>query len=266
MCDSTVQMILSHVFPHADQMIFAVVELDFIHMFPPSLPTLSKKNNRDLCMVVLTEREWWLVTWVWTCSGSQLAKQTSLHAVACSSIDESQAEVEAFKTNKPVSTSLHFNLPFSGESVGMGKAAWALLLLSLTLAGIRWFGHGFRADKLFYFCLNCTLNIFSPSVVRELVSWFEPNLTTFGYIVPVKFLPGSQEQTAVGGAYERLRPSETLAISCRKEEKVKWKQWVQNIKSVLLQRLISWLIQKNNIKIFCPLSLYFFLPFSSPPE
>lgn len=185
---------------------------------PSILPTLSKKSNRELCMAILTVRKWWLVTWVWTCSGSQLAKQTSLHAVACSSIDESQAEVEAFKTNKPVSTSLHFNQWFSGEYVGVGKVAQALLLLSLTPAGIRWFVHGFRADKLFYFCLNCILNIFSPSVLTELAGWFEPNLTTFGYIVPVKFLQGSQEQTAYSrGLWLRLRPSETLGISCRKE-------------------------------------------------
>jgi len=41
-----------------------------------------------------------------------VTKQTSLHAVARSSIDESQAEIEAFKSNKVVPTSLRFNLLF----------------------------------------------------------------------------------------------------------------------------------------------------------
>lgn len=57
MYDGIVQMILSHVFPHADQMMFTVLELDFIPMFPPSIPTFSKKNNRELHMAILTVRK-----------------------------------------------------------------------------------------------------------------------------------------------------------------------------------------------------------------
>lgn len=82
----------------------------------------------------------------------------------------------------------------------MGKVVWALLL-SLALAGIRWFVHGFRADKLSRFCRDCTLHIFSSSVLTELAGWFEPNLTTLKYIVPAKFLQGSQKQSAIGGIY-----------------------------------------------------------------
>lgn len=83
----------------------------------------------------------------------------------------------------------------------MGKVAWALLL-SLALAGIRWFVHGCRADKLSHFYQDCTLHTFSSSVVTELIGWFEPNLTTLKYIVPAKFLQGSQEQAAAGGVYK----------------------------------------------------------------
>lgn len=83
----------------------------------------------------------------------------------------------------------------------MDKVVWALLLFSLTLAGIRWFVHGCRADKLSHFYWDCTLHIFSSSVVTELAGWFEPNLTSFKYIVPAKFLQGSQEQSAIGWFY-----------------------------------------------------------------
>ena len=51
-------------------------------------------------------------------------------------------------------------------------------------------------------CWDCTLHIFSSSVVTELVGWLEPNLTTLKCIVPVKFLHRSQEQSAVGGIYK----------------------------------------------------------------
>lgn len=83
----------------------------------------------------------------------------------------------------------------------MDKVVWALPLFSLTLVGIRWFVRGCRADKLSHFRWDCTLHIFSSSVVTELAGWFEPNLTSLKYIVPAKFLQGSQEQSAIGGFY-----------------------------------------------------------------
>lgn len=55
---------------------------------------------------------------------------------------------------------------------------------------------------LSHFYQDCTLHIFSSSVVTELVGWFESNLTTLKYIVPAKFLQGSQEQAAIGGFYK----------------------------------------------------------------
>lgn len=148
----------------------------------------------------------------------------------------------------------------------MGKVAWALLLLSLTPAGIRWFVHGFRADKLSYFCLNCALNIFSPSVVTKLVGWLEWNLKTFEYIVPVKFLQGSQEQTAIGGAYEWGSDLQKLwvlaAESKRKSDKSK--EYRTPSQSSYRDESLGW-FNRTILRCSVP-SPCTFSPFSSPPE